>query len=70
MNNNTPVIYIDYVTREDGSQYHRCEYADGCVEITPRDVWIKVHPSASDSWESGLRGTLWGGARREVSREI
>jgi len=66
MKNNTPIIYIDYVTEENGTKYIRTEWENGYVESVPRDVWIEAYPNDRDMWRSGPNAALYGAARREA----
>lgn len=47
----TPVVHMDFLTREDGSQYARTEYGNGYLEFHERDEWLAL--GRSDFWKAG-----------------
>ena len=58
----TPIVHMDFLAREDGSQYARTEYENGYIEFEERDDWLAR--GASDFWKAGgLAGALEAKAR-------
>lgn len=47
----TPIVHMDFLTREDGSQYARTEYENGYIEFHERDEWLAL--GRFDFWKAG-----------------
>ncbi len=46
-----PIVHLDFLAREDGSQYARTEYENGYIEFEEREDFMAK--GGSDFWDAG-----------------